>query len=138
MTPDSLSLPLLPLQAAAEPAPNPETGYDKRYYEFDGEFDWEERPLSTITLLEPNTDGPGIETLTGHDALMAVLEHTWPVRLETASYVDHERSTVDGPDLDRYARLVEKSRVQRLSMDHDHETLDELGRDLESMLLTER
>jgi len=122
----------------AHPAPNPETGYGKRYYELDGEFDWTERPLSTITLLDPGEEEQGPESLTGHDALMAVLEHAWPVRLRTASYVDHDRSTIEGPDLDRYARLVENCRVQRVSLDHNHESLSELGRDLESILGEDR
>jgi len=121
----------------AHPAPNPDTGYGKQYYELDGDFDWEERELSTITLLDPNTDGPRREELRGHDAVMAVLEHSWPVRLQGAPYVENAEESVGDPDLDRYARLVEGCRVQRVSLDHDHETLDELGRDLEALLATD-
>jgi len=118
----------------AEPAPTPDTGHGKRYYELDGEFDWEPRPLARVCLLEPNAGGSRVETLTGHEAVMALVEHSWPARLRNAPYVDRERSAIEGPDIDRYARLVENSRVQRLPLEHDHETLDELGRELESIL----
>jgi len=121
----------------AEPAPNPDTGHGKQYYELDGEFDWDPRLLSRICLLDPDADGPRSKTLEGHEAVMAVIEHSWPVRLRNAPYVDHDRSTIEGPDLERYARLVEHCLVQRISLEHDHSTLEELGRDLESILGTE-
>jgi hypothetical protein len=118
----------------AAPAENPETGYGKHYYELTGEFDWSTSPLSKIVLLDPD-DGPTEhEVVSGHEALMSVLEHAWPVRLQDAPYVEDEQGTLGDPELDRYARLVEHCTVERLSMPQDHETLDDLGRDLEAAL----
>jgi len=116
----------------ARPAQNPDTGYGKRYYELDG-FDWAERPLARICVFDHDAD-ERVTPLRGSDATMALLGHAWPVRLRTASYVDDERSTLSGPDLDRCARLAEACRVQRLAVEQDHDTLDALGRDLEAIL----
>jgi len=118
----------------AEPAENPETGYGKHYYELTEAFDWDTSPLSKIVLLEPD-DGPiEQEAVSGHEALMSVLEHAWPVRLQDAPYVEDKHGTLGDPELDRYARLVEHCAVERLSMPQNHETLDELGRDFEAAL----
>ena len=94
-------------------------------------------PGFPVFKFDPDADGPRSKTLEGHEAVMAVIEHSWPVRLRNAPYVDHDRSTIEGPDLERYARLVEHCLVQRISLEHDHSTLEELGRDLESILGTE-
>jgi hypothetical protein len=123
----------------AAPASNPATGGEKLYYRVDGEFDPRERRLSTICLLDPD-DEPRTrtETLTGHDALMSVLEHSWPVRLRNAPYVDGERNTVPAPDIERYGDLVEACRVLRVALERDHDSLERLGAELESVLAVDQ
>lgn len=123
----------------AEPMDRPETGRGKLYYELTGEFPTDPVPLSTISLLDSEaTDGsePRCEPLTGHDAAMTLLEHAWVARVRTSEYVESWHGD-DELSLDRFTRLAEHCTVQRLSIPHGHETLDGLGRAVESLLDTD-
>ncbi|WP_436926777.1 hypothetical protein [Halosimplex amylolyticum] len=116
------------------PAQNPETGRGKYYYDVSDAFEPDPIPLSTINLLEPIT-ATSVETepISGHEAAMTLVQHAWPTRLRASSTVT-EWTGDDGPALDRYARLAEHCPVQRLSVDHSHGSLTELGQDLEAAL----
>jgi len=135
LDPDNFDTGTLP----AEPMEQPETGRGKLYYQLTGEFSTDPVPLSTISLLDPDAtdDGdPHRERLTGHDAAMTLLEHAWLARVRMSEYVESWGGD-DELSLNQFTRLAEHCPVQRLSIPHDHETLEELGRTVESLLTAE-
>lgn len=117
-----------------EPAKNPETGRGKYYYDVSEVFDPEPVPISSINVLDTDgSDGVETEVMTGHEAVMTLIKHAWPTRLRASSAVS-ERIGDDGPNVDRYGEVAENSQIRRLSVNRSHESLAELGRDLEAVL----